>query len=103
MAPGRTMAPHSSHPVGLIIWGRPETHDLWTFPLECRVNGLGGRGGPRRACGGGERIETIEVTSRFHLPPVPPHLASLLLGASWCTKSKFSVSRWFKTLTLERP
>lgn len=49
----------------------------------------------------GGRIETIEVTSRFHLPPVPPHLASRQLGASACTKGKFSVSGWLKTLTLE--
>jgi len=49
----------------------------------------------------GGRIETIEVTSRFHLPPVPPHLASRQLGASPCTKGKFSVSSWLKTFTLE--
>lgn len=49
----------------------------------------------------GGRIETIEVTSRFHLPPVPPHLASRQLGASACTKGKFSVSGWLKTFTLE--
>lgn len=49
----------------------------------------------------GRRKETIEVTSRFHLPPVPPHLASRQLGASSCTKGKFSVSGWLKSLTLE--
>lgn len=42
------------------------------------------------------------MTSRFHLPPVPPHLASWQQGASMCTKGKFSVSRWLKTLTLEK-
>lgn len=41
------------------------------------------------------------MTSRFHLPPVPPHLASRQLGASPCTKGKFSVSGWLKMLTLE--
>lgn len=41
------------------------------------------------------------MTSRFHLPPMPPHLASRQLGASPCTKGKFSVSGWLKTLTLE--
>lgn len=99
MALGRTMAPHSSHPEGLIIWVRPKARVPWMFPLESWVNGGYGRGGPRRAYRG--RIETIEVTSRFHLPPVPPHLASRQLGASPCTKGKFSVSGWLKTLTLE--
>lgn len=33
--------------------------------------------------------------------PVPPHLASRQLGASPCTKGKFSVSGLLKTLTLE--
>lgn len=100
MAPGRTMASHSSHPEGLIIWGHPKTQGPWTFPLERWVNGPDGRGGPARAYGG--RMETIEVTSRFHLPPVSPHLASRQLGAAPCTKGKFSVSRQFKTLTLEK-
>lgn len=80
MAAGRTMAPHSSHPEGLIIWVCPKAQGPWTFPLEQRVNGGDGRAGPWRAHRGGK--ETIEVTSRFHLPPVPPHLASRQLGAS---------------------
>ena len=42
------------------------------------------------------------MTSRFHLSPVPPHLASRQLGASAHTKGKFSVSGWLKALTLEK-
>lgn len=49
MALGRTMASHSNHPEGLIIWGRPNARGPWTFPLELWVNGGYGRGGPGRA------------------------------------------------------
>lgn len=49
MALDRTMAPHSSHPEGLIIWGRPKAWGPRTFPLEPWVNGGDGRGGPGRA------------------------------------------------------
>lgn len=63
MALGRTMAPHSSHPEGLIIWDRPKARGPWTFPLERWMNGGGGRGRHTET-----RIKTIEVTSRFHLP-----------------------------------
>ncbi|KAJ3599122.1 hypothetical protein NHX12_033085 [Muraenolepis orangiensis] len=84
--------------------GRSKARGPWTFPLKPPVNGDGGRGGPRRAPSEEKegRKETIEVTSRFHLPPVPPHLASRQLGASPHTKGKFSVSGWLKALTLER-
>ena len=61
----------------------------------------GPREGTHRGVGGG-RKDTIEVTSRFHLSPVPPHLASRQLGASVHTKGKFSVSGWLKALTLEK-
>lgn len=99
MALGGTMAPHSSQPEGLIIWGLPKARGPGTFPLGPWVNGGDGRGGPGRASRG--RKGTIEVTSRFHLPPVPPHLASRQLGASPRTKGKFSVSGCLKMLTLE--
>lgn len=81
MALGVTMVPHSNHPEGLIIWGCPKARGPWMFPLGRWLNGGDGRGGPGKAIQGG-RKETIEVTSRFHLPPVPPHLASRQLGAS---------------------
>lgn len=55
MAPGRTMAPHSSHPEGLIIWGSPKARGPWTFPLERWLNGGDGRGGPGRAYRGENR------------------------------------------------
>lgn len=67
------------------------------------MNGDDGRVGPPGAQGAGVGVskETIEVTSRFHLPSMPPHLASRSLGASSRTKGKFSVSGWLKTSTLE--
>lgn len=49
MALGRTMAPHSSHPEGLIIWVRPKAQGPWTFPLERWLNGGDGRDGQGRA------------------------------------------------------
>lgn len=49
MALGRTMAPHSSHPEGLIIWVRPKAQGPWTFPLEHWLNGGDGRDGQGRA------------------------------------------------------
>lgn len=49
MAPGRTMAPHSSHPEGLIIWDRPKAQGPWTFPLKHWMNCGGGRGRRGRA------------------------------------------------------
>lgn len=55
MAPGRTMAPHSSHPEGLIIWDCPEAPGPWMFPLERRLNGGDGRGGLGRAYRGENR------------------------------------------------
>lgn len=96
MAPGGTMAPHSSPPEGLIIWGRPKAQGPGTFPLGQGVNGGDGRGGSPRG-----RKGAIEVTSRFHLPPVPPHLASRQAGASQLTMGKFCVLGWLKMLTLE--
>lgn len=48
MAPDGTMAPHSSQPEGLIIWGHLKARGPWTFPLEPWVNGGNGRGGPAR-------------------------------------------------------
>lgn len=96
MAPGGTMAPHSSPPEGLIIWGSPKAQGPGTFPLGQGVNGGDGRGGSPRG-----RKGAIEVTSRFHLPPVPPHLASRQAGASQLTMGKFGVSGWLKMLTLE--
>ena len=64
--------------------------------LRPSLNGGNGRGGESAA-----RKGTIEVTSRFHLLPAPPHLASRQAGASPLTKGKFSVSGWLKMLTLE--
>lgn len=55
MALGRTMAPHSSHPEGLIIWDCPEAPGPWTFPLERKLNGGDGRGGLGRASRGENR------------------------------------------------
>lgn len=49
MAPDRTMVPHSSHPEGLIILGRPNARCPWTFPVKPWVNGGDGRVGPERA------------------------------------------------------
>lgn len=85
---------------GAHYMGLSQSAGLWTFPLEHRLNGGDGRGGPGRAYRGekGDHWGDKQVPSA---PPVPPHLASRQLGASPCTKGKFSVSGWLKMLTLE--
>ncbi|KAJ7993517.1 hypothetical protein DPEC_G00273230 [Dallia pectoralis] len=90
------MTPHSSLLEGLIIWVRSNARGPETFPLALVVNGRDGRGGLSVG-----RKGSIEVTSRFHLPPAPPYLASPQAGASPLTMGKFSVSGWLKMLTLE--